>query len=126
MGMILNILAYPIYVGLFALHAIQAKFSIVYDGILGRRPFDAAVAGQLAGWLLLVILVIMLILAFLDFLMVGAFKGVRSLNEFFAVLNNILVRLIVIAFLYALFSVLTYAFLTYSHIIISEMNNVRP
>ena len=126
MVLILNILAQPLYVCFFILQKIQTTFPIVLQGLMGQRPVELALAGQLAGWVVLALLIVGVIFVALGFVLDSAFSGIHSVGEFFAVLSNVLGRLLAIALLYALLSSLTYAFLSYSHLVLGQMDYVRP
>lgn len=121
-----NILAQPLYLCLFILHQLQTTFSVVNDGFMGRRPIEVAVVGHLVGWLVLAIIAATVVFWAIKYVLENAFASAGSLKDIWAGINSVLWRLIIILVIYAVLSLLVYAFANLSHMVLNEMNYVPP
>jgi hypothetical protein len=126
MEVVLDILAQPLYLCLFILHKLQTTFSIVSDSFMGKRAVEAAVVGHLVGWVVLAIIVAAVIFVAMKYVLEDAFSGTGTLNGIFAALAGVFWRLIGILVIYAVLSVLIYAFINFTHLVLSEMDYVPP
>ena len=126
MKVVLDILGQPLYLCLFILHKIQTTFPIVSDSFMGKRAIEAAAVGGLVGWVVLAILVAAVIYLAMKYVLEDALSGVGTRKEFFAELSSVLSRLVVMLVIYAVLSVLIYAFINFTSLISREMNYVPP
>jgi hypothetical protein len=126
MEIALNILAQPVNLALFILRKLQTTSAIVNDGFMGRRAIEAAVVGELVCWLVLAVLVAAGIFLALKFVLEGASSGTGAANELFPALGSVLWRLMVGLVIYAVLSILLYAFVNLAHLVSNEMDYAPP
>jgi hypothetical protein len=95
------------------------KFSFyIYQGYVIRGSINSEMVGQLAGWIVLGVGVLMVIGLAIKFVVEGSDKKIA------AVAGNILWRLFVVLILYVIVSALLYGFAGFAQMVLKEMDFV--
>jgi hypothetical protein len=124
MNIAMDILARPLNICLYVWHEVQINFIIVNDSLMGRRPIEFAVVGQLVQWVFLALMIALVVYVILKYVLESAFSGPLIPHDILPVLGSVFWRLVAILVIYAVLSVLLFAFTSYGHMITSGMDYV--